>query len=151
MSSGRPVAAPIRASIRRLGDTLADAGAAVASAEPDLADADRIFHVPRVAAFFNDVDVPIGPTTQVRPFHIDTDWVREIDGVAMRTYIEWMRSCGRLTVTCCPAPSLSCGFADGLPVDAQPIGPMRQDALLLSVAKAVEEVAGSGDAAPDLV
>ena len=199
---GLPVAAPIRATIRRLGDTLADAGAAVAAAEPDLADADRIFHVlrargfrarfgplppeqkaelkdtivwnaaagealthadedwvngarsalvARVAAFFKDFDVLIGPTTQVQPFDIDTDWVREIDGVAMRTYIEWMQSCSRVTVTCCPALSLPCGFADGLPVGAQLIGPMRQDALLLSVAKAVEEAAGSGDAVPDLV
>ena len=197
-----PVAAPIRETIRGLGDTLADAGATVTAAEPDLADADRIFHVlraarfrarfgplpaeqkaelkdtilwnaaegealtqadedwvdgarsalvARVAAFFDDFDVLIGPTTQVQPFDIDTDWVREVDGVAMRTYIEWMQSCSRVTVTCCPALSLPCGFAEGLPVGAQLVAPMRQDAFLLSVAKAVEEVAGSGDAVPDLV
>ncbi len=196
-----PVAAPIRETIRGLGDTLADAGAAVTAAEPDLADADRIFHVlraarfrarfgplpaeqkaelkdtilwnaaegealtqadedwvdgarsalvARVAAFFDDFDVLIGPTTQVQPFDIDTDWVREVDGVAMRTYIEWMQSCSRVTVTCCPALSLPCGFAEGLPVGAQLVAPMRRDAFLLSVAKAVEEVAGSGDAVPEL-
>ncbi|MYE11096.1 MAG: amidase [Gammaproteobacteria bacterium] len=197
-----PVAAPIRATIRGLGDTLADAGAIVTAAEPDLADADRVFHVlraarfrarfgplppeqkaelkdtilwnaaagealtqadedwvdgarsalvARVAAFFDDFDVLIGPTTQVQPFDVDTDWVREVDGVAMRTYIEWMQSCSRVTVTCCPALSLPCGFAEGLPVGAQLVAPMRQDAFLLSVAKAVEEAAGSGDAVPDLV
>ena len=197
-----PVAAPIRETIRGLGDTLADAGAIVTAAEPDLADADRIFHVlraarfrarfgplppehkaelkdtilwnaaagealtqadedwvdgarsalvARVAAFFDDFDVLIGPTTQVQPFDIETDWVREVDGVAMRTYIEWMQSCSRVTVTCCPALSLPCGFAEGLPVGAQLVAPMRQDAFLLSVAKAVEEVAGSGDLVPDLV
>ena len=197
-----PVAAPIRDTIRGLGDTLADAGVAVAQAEPDLADADRIFHVlraarfrarfgplppeqkaelkdtilwnaaagealtqadedwvdgarsalvARVAAFFDDFDVLIGPTTQVQPFDIDTDWVREVDGVAMRTYIEWMQSCSRVTVTCCPALSLPCGFAQGLPVGAQLVAPMRRDAFLLSVAKAVEEVAGSGDLVPDLI
>ncbi|MDE0349041.1 MAG: amidase family protein [Gammaproteobacteria bacterium] len=197
-----PVAAPIRETIRGLGDTLADAGAVVIAAEPDLADADRIFHVlraarfrarfgplpaeqkaelkdtilwnaaagealtqadedwvdgarsalvARVAAFFDDFDVLIGPTTQVQPFNIETDWVREVDGVAMRTYIEWMQSCSRVTVTCCPALSLPCGFAEGLPVGAQLVAPMRQDAFLLSVAKAVEEVAGSGELVPDLV
>ena len=197
-----PVAAPIRETIRGLGDTLADAGAAVTAAAPDLADADGIFHVlravrfrarfgrlpaeqqaelkdtilwnaaegealtqadedwvdgarsalvARVAAFFDDFDVLIGPTTQVQPFDVDTDWVREVDGVAMRTYIEWMQSCSRVTVTCCPALSLPCGFAEGLPVGAQLVASMRQDAFLLSVAKAVEEVAGSGDAVPDLV
>ena len=198
---GLPVAAPIRATIRRLGDTLADAGAVVTAAEPDLADADRIFHVlrargfrarfgplparqkaelkdtilwnadagaalthadedwvtgarsalvARVAAFFDRFDVLVGPTTQVQPFDVDTDWVREVDGVAMQTYIEWMQSCSRVTVTCCPALSLPCGFAEGLPVGAQLIAPMRQDALLLSVAKAVEAAAGSGDVVPDL-
>ena len=69
----------------------------------------------------------------------------------MQTYIEWMQSCSRVTVTCCPALSLPCGFAEGLPVGAQLVAPMRQDAFLLSVAKAVEEVAGSGDLVPDLV
>ena len=197
-----PVAAPIRETIRGLGDTLADAGAIVTTAAPDLADADRIFHVlraarfrarfgplppeqkaelkdtilwnaaagaaltqadedwvdgarsalvARVAAFFDDFDVLIGPTTQVQPFNVDTDWVREVDGVAMRTYIEWMQSCSRVTVTCCPALSLPCGFAEGLPVGAQLVAPMRRDAFLLSVAKAVEEVAGRGDLVPDLV
>ena len=198
---GLPVAAPIRATLRSLRDTLADAGAVVTDAAPDLADADRIFHilraggfrarfgplpdaqkaelkdtirwnteagerlthadedwvigarsalVARVASFFEDVDLLIGPTTQVQPFDIETDWVREIEGRAMQTYIEWMQSCSRITVTCCPALSLPCGFAAGLPVGAQIVAPMRQDAFLLSAAKAVEAVAGSGDVVPDL-
>lgn len=196
-----PVAAPIRATLRSLRDTLADAGAIVTDAAPDLADADRIFHilragrfrarfgplpdaqkaelkdtirwnteagerlthadedwvigarsalVARVAGFFEDVDILIGPTTQVQPFDIETDWVREIEGRAMQTYIEWMQSCSWITVTCCPALSLPCGFAAGLPVGAQLIAPMRQDASLLSAAKAVEAIAGSGDVVPDL-
>ena len=198
---GLPVEPAIRATLRSLGDTLADAGAAVTDAAPDLCDADRIFHilraavfrarfgpladaqkaelkdtirwnteagealthadgdwvagarsalVARVAGFFEDVDLLIGPTTQVQPFDIDTDWVREIDGKPMRTYIEWMQSCSRITVTCCPALSLPCGFAGGLPVGAQLIAPMRRDAFLLSAAKAVEAVAGSAATAPDL-
>ncbi|MDE0063204.1 MAG: amidase family protein [Gammaproteobacteria bacterium] len=198
---GLPVASAIRTTLRALGDTLADAGAIVTDAAPDLRDADRIFHVlraagfrsrfgplpddqkaelketirwnteagerlthvdqdwvagarsalvARVAGFFEEVDLLIGPTTQVQPFDIDTDWVREIEGQAMQTYIEWMQSCSRITVTCCPALSLPCGFAGGLPVGAQLIAPMRQDAFLLSAAKAVEAVAGSAAVAPDL-
>lgn len=198
---GLPVASAIRTTLRSLGDTLADAGAIVTEAAPDLADADRIFHilraaqfrlrfgslpeaqkaelkdtirwnaeaggrlthadadwvvgarsalVARVAGFFEDVDLLIGPTTQVQPFGIDTDWVREIEGRQMRTYIEWMQSCSRITVTCCPALSLPCGFAGGLPVGAQLIAPMRRDAFLLAAAKAVEALAGSAMTAPDL-
>ena len=195
------MASAIRAALRSLRDTLADAGAVVTDAAPDLSDADRIFHilraaqfrakfgplsnaekaelkdtirwnteagerlthadqdwvagarsalVARVAGFFQEVDLLIGPTTQVQPFDIDTDWVREIEGRPMRTYIEWMQSCSRITVTCCPALSLPCGFASGLPVGAQLIAPMRQDAFLLSAAKAVEMIAGSAASAPDL-
>ncbi|MCY4565999.1 MAG: amidase family protein, partial [Gammaproteobacteria bacterium] len=196
-----PVASAIRATLKSLGDRLADAGAIVTDAAPDLADADRIFDVlraaqfrsrfgpltdeqkaelketirwnteagqrlthadedwvagarsalvARVAGFFEEFDLLIGPTTQVQPFDIETDWVREIEGQAMQTYIEWMQSCSRITVTCCPALSLPCGFAGGLPVGAQLIAPMRQDAFLLSAAKAVEAVAGSAATAPDL-
>ena len=198
---GLPVESAIRTTLRSLGDTLADLGAVVTDAGPDLRDADRIFHilraaefrsrfgqlpdaqkaelkeairwnteagerlthadgdwvagarsalVARVARFFEDVDLLIGPTTQVQPFDIDTDWVREIQGQPMQTYIEWMQSCSRITVTCCPALSLPCGFAGGLPIGAQLIAPMRQDAFLLSAAKAVEAVAGSAGTAPDL-
>ena len=198
---GLPVASAIRATLSSLRDKLADAGAIVTDAAPDLADADRIFHilravqfrsrfgplpeaqkaelketirwnteagqrlthadedwvvgarsalVARVAGFFEDFDLLIGPTTQVQPFDIETDWVREIEGRQMRTYIEWMQSCSRITVTCCPALSLPCGFAGGLPVGAQLIAPMRRDAFLLSAAKAVEAVAGSARTAPDL-
>ena len=198
---GLPVASAIRATLLSLGDTLADAGAVVTDAAPDLADADRIFHilravqfrsrfgplpeaqkaelketirwnteagqrlthadedwvigarsalVARVAGFFEDFDLLIGPTTQVQPFDIGTDWVRDIEGRRMRTYIEWMQSCSRITVTCCPALSLPCGFAGGLPVGAQLIAPMRRDAFLLSAAKAVEALAGSAMTAPDL-
>ena len=198
---GLPVESAIRTRLRTLGDTLADAGAAVTDAAPDLSDADRIFHilraaafrsrfgplpdaqkaqlketirwnaevgerlthadedwvagarstlVARVARFFEEVDLLIGPTTQVQPFAIGTDWVREIEGRPMRTYIEWMQSCSRITVTCCPALSLPCGFAGGLPVAVQLIAPMRRDAFLLSAAKAVETIAGSAASAPDL-
>ena len=196
-----PVAAPIRETLRRLGDVLSNEGAVVTAATPDLSDADRIFHVlraarfrprfgtlppeqqaelkdtirwnaaqgealghadedwvdgaraalvARVAEFFEGVDVLIGPATQVQPFDLGTDWVRDIEGVPMETYIDWMRSCSRITVTCCPALSLPCGFAEGLPVGAQLVAPMREDAFLLSVAKAVEAVAGSGHVVPHL-
>ena len=127
-----------------------EAGERLTHADEDWVIGARSALVARVASFFKDVDLLIGPTTQVQPFDIETDWVREIEGRAMQTYIEWMQSCSWITVTCCPALSLPCGFAAGLPVGAQLIAPMRQDAFLLSAAKAVEVVAGSGDVVPDL-
>ena len=127
-----------------------EAGQRLTHADEDWVAGARSALVARVAGFFEEFDLLIGPTTQVQPFDIETDWVREIDGQRMQTYIEWMQSCSRITVTCCPALSLPCGFAGGLPVGAQLIAPMRQDAFLLSAAKAVEAVAGSAATAPDL-
>ena len=198
---GLPVQRPVREAIGALRQRLADAGATVVDATPDLSDARRIFHVlradgfrrrfgaftaaqraelkdtivwnlnaglelslddydwvvrtrtalvERVGEFFENVDLLIGPTTQVLPFDIDVDWVREIEGQRMNTYIEWMESCSWITVTCCPALSLPAGFRDGLPVGAQLIAPLRSDAFLLRAAKAVEAVVRSPEDTPPL-
>ena len=196
---GLPVQRPIRDAIGALRQTLADAGATIVDAAPDLRDARRIFHIlradgfrrrfgaftdaqrselketiiwnldagleltiadhdwavaartalaARIGAFFQDVDLLIGPTTQVLPFDIDTDWVREIDGQPMATYIEWMESCSLITVTCCPALSLPAGFADGLPVGVQLVAPLREDVFLLRAAKGIEEIVRAVNPAP---
>ena len=127
-----------------------EAGEALAHADMDWVPAARSRLVARVARFFGRFDLLIGPTTQVLPFALETDWVRDIAGQAMQTYIEWMQSCSWITVTCAPALSLPCGFATGLPVGAQLIAPLRQDAALMAMAKAVEGVVGTGHVAPEL-
>ena len=127
-----------------------EAGEALTHADLDWVAGARSRLVARVARFFRRYDLLIAPTTQVQPFDIETDWVREIDGQAMTTYIEWMQSCSWVTVACTPALSLPCAFVDGLPVGAQLIAPMRQDAFLLSAAKAVEEVSGCAFIEPEL-
>ena len=104
--------------------------------------------VARVAAFFKDVDLLIGPVTQVLPFDVETEWVREIEGQRMNTYIEWMEACSWITVTCCPALSLPAGFRDGLPVGAQLVAPLRADKFLLRTAKAIEAITGHAVKAP---
>ena len=104
--------------------------------------------VARVGTFFEDVDLLIGPTTQVLPFDIATDWLREVDGEPMSTYIQWMESCSWITVTGCPALSLPAGFRNGLPVGAQLIAPLRADAFLLRAAKAIEQATGFAAQAP---
>ena len=101
-----------------------------------------------VGAFFENVDLLVGPTTQVLPFAVDTDWVRDINGHPMSTYIEWMESCSWITVTCCPALSLPAGFQGGLPVGAQLVAPLRADAFLLRAAKAVEAMTGFAEQVP---
>ena len=103
----------------------------------------------RMAEFFADVDVLACPTVQVPPFDLSTEWVHEIDGVPMSTYIDWMASVCRISATGSPAMSVPVAFTpEGLPVGLQLVGRPREDWALLRVAHAVEQAAGVSDRPP---
>jgi amidase len=90
--------------------------------------------------FFESYDVLCAPVTQVPPFDVELDWVHDIDGTPMSTYIEWMRSCTRITVTGLPAMSVPCGFTDaGLPIGMQLVGRARGERALLQLAAGFED------------
>jgi amidase len=60
----------------------------------------------------------------------------------MTTYIDWMRSCSRITVTAHPAVSVPAGLtAAGLPVGLQLVGRYGADRRLLEIAAAIIEFA----------
>lgn len=105
----------------------------------------------RFLSLFDENDLVIGPTTQVMPFPVETDWVRQIDGRKMETYIEWMEACSFVSVTGLPALSLPAGFNGGLPVGAQLIAPLRADKQLLEIAKGIEEVTNHAFRVPELI
>ena len=91
------------------------------------------------------------PVSQVAPFPAEDEWVREIAGVAMGSYIDWMRSCSRISVTAHPAISVPAGFTpDGLPVGLQLVGRYRDEISLLRLAAAFEEATGTGRRRPPL-
>ena len=81
------------------------------------------------------------PTVQVAAFPVEIEWVTEIDGQPQATYLDWMRSCSRITVTAHPSVSVPAGFTEsGLPVGLQLVGAYGADLRLLAVAKAVSAV-----------
>ena len=78
------------------------------------------------------------PAVQVLPFPVEQEWVTEINGEPMATYIDWMRSCSRITVTVHPAVSVPAGLtAAGLPVGLQLVGRYGADRRLLEIAAAI--------------
>jgi amidase len=79
----------------------------------------------RVRSFLSDgrYDVLALPTAQVVPFDVDTEWVREINGEPMATYIDWMRSCSRITVSAHPAVSVPAGLTAAGPTEPRPAAP----------------------------
>ena len=114
---------------------IALAGEQIAAAR---AGRDAIFG--RVRSFLRDgrYDVLALPAVQVVPFDVQTEWVREINGVPMDTYIDWMRSCSRITVSAHPAVSVPAGLTPaGLPVGLQLVAPYGADRRLLEIAAAV--------------
>jgi amidase len=96
-----------------------------------------------VVDFFNEFDALILPAAQVAPFDTNTDWIREINGEPMQTYIDWMTVCCAITVTGLPAISVPAGFTpQGLPIGLQIVGKPRGDLSLLKLAHAFEIATG---------
>ncbi len=94
----------------------------------------------RIAAFFATHEFLVLPTVQLLPFPVEVEWPREIEGVAMHTYIDWMATCYAISATGLPAISVPCGFsADGLPVGLQIVGRRHRDADVLALARAFEQ------------
>jgi amidase len=94
------------------------------------------------------------PVNQVPPFSADTEWVREIAGVKLETYIDWMKSAYFITMTSHPAISVPAGFtmdAPPLPVGLQIVGRYREDFGVLQLARAFEEATGVALRRPPLI
>ena len=86
---------------------------------PDVsrAEAARAALVRRVNAFLERYEFLVLPVSQVAPFPVDVEWVKEINGVKMATYIDWMGTCYAISLTGLPAISVPCGFTPGRVAD----------------------------------
>jgi amidase len=73
------------------------------------------------------------------PFPIDVPYVTEINGVKLDNYLDWMKSCYRITMTAHPALSVPVAFAGALPVGMQIVGRYRDELGLLQLAHAIEQ------------
>ena len=99
----------------------------------------------RVYEFFEKYDFLVLPTAQVLPFDVENEWVHEIDGIEMETYLDWMSICCVITLTGLPVISVPCGFSsEGLPVGIQIIGKHHQDFKVLQMAHAFAQVTQYG-------
>ncbi len=104
-----------------------------------------------VTQFFTRYDAYVCPVTQVEPFDLTTEYPTRVAGVAMPTYIDWMRSAWYVTFMQCPAISVPGGFgASGLPAGVQIVGKPRGDWALLQLAHAFEQATGHGKRRPVL-
>ncbi|WP_291606153.1 amidase [Bradyrhizobium sp.] len=107
------------------------------------AEAQRVAMTARTVEFFKTYDLLLAPTTIVAPFPVENRYVAECAGKKFENYVQWLGIVYAITLTCCPALSLPCGFtASGLPVGLQMVAPPRGEAKLLAGARLLEDILG---------
>jgi amidase len=107
------------------------------------AEAQRVAMTARAVEFFETYDLLLAPTTIVPPFPVENRYVAECAGKRFDNYVEWLGIVYAITLACCPALSLPCGFtASGLPVGVQIVGAPHADAQVLAGAKVLEDILG---------
>jgi amidase len=105
----------------------------------------------RMRRFQEKYEFLICAVNQVPPFDASIDWPREIEGVKMENYLDWMKSAYWITATFCPAISVPAGFTDdGLPVGIQIVGRYRDDLGVLQLAHGFELATGFGKRRPPI-
>ncbi|HEX2566285.1 MAG TPA: amidase, partial [Burkholderiales bacterium] len=98
----------------------------------------QLFH--RMRTFLEKHEFFLCPVNQLPPYPVDTEWPKEIAGVKMGNYLDWMKSCYYITITGHPAISVPAAFtAEGLPVGLQIVGRYRADFSVLQLAHAFEQ------------
>ena len=106
----------------------------------------------QTTTFFQRYEFFVLPVTQLAPFDINIKYPTEVAGVAMPTYIDWMRSCWYVSFMGNPAISVPAGFTDsGLPVGIQIVGRMRADLSVLQMGHAFEQATHVGARRPGVV
>jgi amidase len=111
--------------------------------ELERAEAQRVALTARALSFFETHDLLLTPATIVPPFPVEQRYVTECAGTTFSNYLDWLAIAYAITMVCCPALSLPCGFtSEGLPVGLQIAGPPRSEARILACARQLEDILG---------
>jgi len=118
-------------------------GLKLTMADIERAEAQRVAMAARTLKFFETYDLLLTPATIVAAFPVEQRYLTECAGQKFDNYVLWLAIAYAITVACCPALSLPCGFtAEGLPVGLQVVAPPRAEARVLAGAKLIENLLG---------
>ncbi|TFG09046.1 MAG: amidase [Promethearchaeota archaeon] len=130
---------------------LIESGKNMTSEDIIRADLQRIKYYNLFTEFFKNYDVLITPTTAVPAFDLGKMFPDKIDGKSVSA-AGWMPYTYPFNMTGHPAASIPCGWTkEGLPVGMQIVGKLREEATVLQVSKAFEEVIPWQDKKPNLI
>lgn len=102
-----------------------------------------------MVAFFRTYDAILLPAAPILPRDVKERWPRQINGVVLDNYVEWLKLAALITMTTCPSLAMPAGFsADGRPIGLQLVGQPRGEAALLSAGLVLEDILGLRDAVP---
>jgi len=110
----------------------------------------ELYH--RMRVFLERYEFLLLPVNQLPPFPVNEPWPREIAGVKMTNYLDWMKTCYWITMTSHPAMSVPAGFTkENLPVGLQIVGRYRDDFGVLQLAHAFEQETKAWQRRPPIV
>ncbi len=126
-------------------------GMKLTGTEVALAERERTTLYRRVVNMMAEFEFLILPVSQVPPFSLEQEYVTEIEGQPMETYIDWMKSCYYISSIGLPAISVPCGFSDGgLPVGLQIVGRHHAEKSILQLAYAFQQANPVWKTHPDI-
>ncbi|WP_277680827.1 amidase [Saccharomonospora azurea] len=105
----------------------------------------------RMREFLEDHEFLVTLVSPVPPFDVDSPYPDSVAGSTSESYLDWLRSCYRISATGLPAASVPFGFTpEGHPVGVQVVGRPGDDVGVLQLAHAIETTTGTGRRLPGL-
>jgi amidase len=94
----------------------------------------------KMRTLFEQYDFLVTPAAPVKPFPVEWDFPKEINGKTFDSYIDWIAPAFLITLLSLPAASVPAGLTtDHLPVGLQIIGPRFEEPGILGVVKLIQQ------------
>jgi len=94
----------------------------------------------KMCSLFEQYNFLLTPAAQVKPYPVELNFPREINGKPFDDYIDWIAPAFLITLLSLPAASIPAGLTiEQLPVGLQVIGPRFSEPAILSLGKLVQQ------------
>jgi amidase len=117
-----------------------ESGLTVTTTDIATAERTRFALFQKMRGLFERYDLLLTPAAPVKPYPVEWNFPKEINGKRFDDYIDWIAPGFLITLMSLPAASVPAGLtADRLPVGLQIIGPRFEEPKILALAKLVQQ------------